>query len=130
MVPSLHIFFTKVDLLGKSSHTQLSTTHSSCFTQPTPSTNQPKGYPWLSFPCSTLPLLQGFVKRGVLAPFGSPYEAENNASWVPERLRALVGEADVFFWGGVPVRLPLNLEPFKMVFTRSLEQEPRGFKVF
>ncbi len=24
----------------------------------------------------------------------------------------------------------MNLEPFKMVFTRSLEQEPRGFKVF
>jgi len=36
---------------------------------------------------------QGFVKRGVMAPFGSPYENESGASWVPERLRALVGEA-------------------------------------
>ena len=35
------------------------------------------------------------MKRGVMAPFGSPYENESGASWVPERLRALVGEAPI-----------------------------------
>eukprot|EP00438_Fugacium_kawagutii_P002741 Skav233465 [mRNA] locus=scaffold1080:261155:281392:- [translate_table: standard] len=39
---------------------------------------------------------RGFVKRGVLAPFGSPYETPDaTTSWVPERLRALVGEASL-----------------------------------
>eukprot|EP00434_Breviolum_minutum_P034266 symbB.v1.2.030320.t1/scaffold3397.1/size57701/3 len=51
---------------------------------------QQSGQRFLSNPAG----IKGFVKRGVLAPFGSPYE-ENNASWVPERLRALVGEASL-----------------------------------
>ncbi|CAK9068584.1 unnamed protein product [Durusdinium trenchii] len=39
--------------------------------------------------------IKGFVKRGVMAPFGSPYETGGEATWVPERLRFLIGEASL-----------------------------------
>ena len=123
--------FTKVDLLGNSSHTQLSIKHFSCFTQSQPSTTNLKvihGYPSLAPPFHCCRALSSVVSSHRLVR--------------PTKLRTMpVGYLNVcahwwarqtsfLFWGGVPVRLPLNLEPFKIVFTRSLEQEPRGFKVF